>query len=230
MIVRRPHLPGGKKIPAFCASQRILLEAVARADPGAVVVSEEDSHSHTRTAQTVRFCDSLDGTRRYLAGSPDFAILLSACTDGTPVYSIAYFPATDILADADSTTLTIRRRAPAPERIGVHACYGDPPGLRAALDPDTAYLVDHYESTRALVDVALGDALAAVVTLCGHYAWDLAAPIHLINAAGGIVTDQDGQPIPLRSPHVHAEYVVLATMDRELHRNLLHALMTGGPR
>ncbi|NNH76041.1 hypothetical protein HLB23_40400 [Nocardia uniformis] len=209
------------------ASQRILTTALANTVRNAVVISEENQRSHTRTASTVWFIDPLDGTRQYLAGSSDFAILLSAWTHGVPALSIAYFPADNILAEAYADTLTVHRCGPPPDHPAVHSVYGDVPGLREALAPDTEYLADRYESTRVLADIALGHALGAVVEMCGHYAWDLAAPIHLITAAGAFVTDQDGEPLRLRGPHVSARHVV-AARDPGLHQTLLHALNSKG--
>jgi len=56
---------------------------------------------------------------------------------------------------------------------------------------------------------------------------DLAAPIGLITAAGAVVTDQDGLPLPVRGPHVTARHLV-AARDSTMHQTLLHALTSRG--
>ncbi|RMI28449.1 inositol monophosphatase family protein [Nocardia stercoris] len=207
---------------ADLASQAILLDGLRSVGHDEVVVTEEDVRTHTLSASTVWFVDPLDGTRQYLSGSRDFAVLVSGWSSGKPVYSVAGFPANGILAVADGTTVT-HIGPEAGGRPTVHAVYCDPPGLRGALGSGTEYLVDCYESTRVLVEVARRYARGAVVEMCGHRAWDIAAPIHLITAAGGCVTDEQGRTVSLTTPQVQARYLVAAT-DASTHRALLDAL------
>ncbi|MEY9948382.1 inositol monophosphatase [Kitasatospora sp. GAS1066B] len=211
---------------ADTASEQILLSAIRAADPGGRIITEEDPathHGHDGAA-TLWFIDPLDGTRQYLDGSPDFAILVSAWQHGAPVFSIAAFPAWDILALAHHDTLQLHPSVPAQRRPQpVHACYCDLPAVRECLPDGTAYLVDAFESTRALVDVARGSAAGAVVEMCGHRAWDIAAPCHLIGASGRTVTDETGKPICLDQPDVEARYLVAAATST-LHASLLTAL------
>ncbi|MEO7194984.1 MAG: inositol monophosphatase family protein [Pseudonocardiaceae bacterium] len=216
-------------------SERIITEVLARTVPGAEIVSEEDERSHDHCGRTLWFLDPLDGTRQYLDGSPDFAILLSAWTDGRPVFSVALFPAEGILAIAHGNRASFSSHGCAQlagpqlaESQPVHAVYCNPPRLRQALPAGTAYRVDTYESTRALVDVARGHAAGAVVLLCGHLAWDVAAPMHLVTAAGGLVSDEHSDAVLLTGTHVPARYLV-AARTATLHRLLVHAL-TAEPR
>ena len=204
-------------------SEEILVGALLRVVPDAVVISEEDEDSHHRAAETLWFVDPLDGTRQYLIGSSDFAILVSAWTDGNPCWSIMSFPVDGLMGIADGPAIHIVPNAsPLSQRL-VHAVYCDPPGLRDRLPAGIEYAIDHFESTRAMFDVASGQAAGAVVLMCGHQAWDVAAPIHLIAASGGIVTDEFGQPVRLRAPSVTARYLVAADQP-DLHALLLSAL------
>ncbi|WP_328485972.1 inositol monophosphatase family protein [Streptomyces zaomyceticus] len=210
---------------ADLASEALLTQAIRAATPGAHIAAEEDPASHHPAAPgtIVWFVDPLDGTRPYLNGSPDFAILLSAWHAGLPLLSIASFPADGILATAVNHTASFTPPAPPPARLPVHVCYCDPAALRRAVPSHLDHQVDAYESTRALVDVARGHAAATVALMCGHRTWDIAAPAHLITAAGGTVTDEHGKALRLTGCDVPARYLVAAT-TRTLHRRLLAAL------
>ncbi len=210
---------------ANLASEALLTQAIRAATPGAHIAAEEDPASHHPAAPgtIVWFVDPLDGTRPYLNGSPDFAILLSAWHTGMPLLSLTSFPAADILATAIHNTASFTPPTPPPQRLPVHVCYCDPPALRRAVPAHLDHQVDAYESTRALVDVARGHAAATVALMCGHRTWDIAAPAHLITAAGGTVTDEHGSPLHLTGCDVPARYLVAAT-TRTFHHRLLAAL------
>ncbi|MET9658139.1 inositol monophosphatase family protein [Streptomyces sp. NPDC006510] len=210
---------------ADLASEAILTAAIRTVAPGAHIAAEENPASHHCPGPDtmVWFLDPLDGTRLYLNGSADFAILLSAWHAGRALLSIASFPAAGIVAAARNGTVSFTPSGPPPARLPVHTCYCDPPGLPGVIPADLSHLVDAYESTRALVDVARGHAAGAVALMCGHRTWDIAAPAHLITTAGGTVTDEHGAPLHLTGCDVTARYLVAAT-TRTLHRRLLAAL------
>lgn len=207
------------------ASERILVAAVTAAIPEAVIVSEEDKSSHDKSADTLWFIDPLDGTRQYLAGSSDFAVLVSAWSRSEPIFSVAFFPAEGILVSVHERKICFGPHSEATpnDTLLIHTVYCESLDLRHHLPRNTKHLVDEYESTRVLIDIARAHAVGAIVLMCGHHAWDVAAPIHLIRASGGIVTDEHGQAVRLSGRGVPARYLV-AARDEENHRRLLTAL------
>jgi len=207
------------------ASEQLLTQAITRSFPGARLIAEEDQSTHARTNGTLWFLDPLDGTRQYLDGSPDFAILLSAWTNGRPQLSVAALPAEDILAIAHQDRARIQRPS-SPDQLAqppVHAVYCDPPGLREALPAGTDYRIDAYEAARVLIDLASGLAAAAVIEMCGQLAWDIAPLLHLVTATGGTITDETGREVRLVSTLVPARHLVAARTP-DLHRILLDSL------
>lgn len=205
-------------------SQDILISALQRTHPGALVVSEEDERSHRNAGDTLWFADPLDGTSQYLVGSPDFAILLSSWTGGRPDFSVIHYPAHGLTAVAVKTIVAFHASdTPPSDTASVHAVYCDPPGLRRSLPAGTDYLVDHAEAARILLDVARGHASGAVVRMCGQRAWDIAAPAHVLEAAGAVISDECGRHLSLDGAQVDARYLVSARTEA-LHANLLRTL------
>lgn len=220
------HKADGSVVTAAdLASEKILVEALHEAYPGSTVVTEEDETTHGLVDATVWLVDPLDGTSGYVTGSTDFAVLVSGWRGPEAIFSVAAFPAADVVAVARGPRL-VQFAEPvraSDRRPSVHAVYQDPPGLRDHLGPDVEYALNTYESTRLMVEVARGIIDVAVVWMCGHQSWDLAAPAHLVEAGGGIVTDERGNRLDLTRPAVTARYVV-ASRQRDVHRRVLRGL------
>ncbi|MFD6391183.1 inositol monophosphatase family protein [Nocardia sp. NPDC060259] len=208
---------------ADLASQTILVAAIASTQPGAVILAEEDTATQCRPGTNVWFVDPLDGTNLYLAGHSDFAVLVSGWVDDEPVLSVAAFPSESILAVADHEQATFTAPDSPPEQLAVHAVYCDLPNIREAIGGMHPYEIDRFESTRTLVDVARGHAAGAIVEMCGHATWDIAAPAHLISASRGVISDEFGNRIHPHGTTVDFGYLV-AARSPTLHKRLLHVL------
>ncbi|MEU3562833.1 inositol monophosphatase family protein [Kitasatospora sp. NPDC006786] len=207
-------------------AEQILVKAITSFDPTGLIVTEEnpDTHHPRSTSRALTwYIDPLDGTRQYLDGSTDFAVLVSAWRGSTPEFSVASFPAAGVLAVADRDQATFRPVPQPPDQRPVHACYFEPAGLRERLPAGTPLRVDAFESTRALTEVARGTAAGAVAEMCGHRAWDIAACCHLLTATGRHITDEHGHPVRFDGPDVTARYLVAAD-TRDLHSLLLTTL------
>ncbi len=190
-------------------SQALLVGAVHSLWPGAVVIAEEDGHHAGVGDDDVWFIDPLDGTRCYTEGSDDFAVLASRWRRGQPYFSAIQFPAVGITAVAKLSSVELRGVPPTHHTEDIRMTYCHLPELVQAV-PDKACAQDRFESTRTLLDVAAGVVQGAVIEMCGHRAWDLAAPVHLLMAAGRTVTDERGAALTFSSADVDAGYVVAA--------------------
>lgn len=212
------------------ASQETLLAAIDQhAPPPYMVVCEEEAQSLANAAcPTTWFIDPLDGTSSYVAGSTDFAILVSEWSVDRPTFSVVYYPALGELAVAVGERVkSVQPPANAARDTSqalavIQTCYLSAPALQQVIhDFGPATLCeDGAESTRALLNVATGGAAAALVLLCGHKSWDLAPLLHLVAASGGRVSDERGEPLRFSGPEVSGRYLVAAN-DVALHSALL---------
>ena len=217
---------------ADIASEEILLAAISMHAPRPHrLVSEERAPSLVADATpSTWFVDPLDGTRSYVIGSTDFAVLISEWAAGEARFSVVYYPALGELAVAAGhraawtpSNTPAATPAGAPRMGVVHACYIRSPALRRlATEAGAAYREEETESSRALLDVATGAASAAVVLLCGHKSWDLAPLLHLIIAAGAFVSDEAGYPVRMSGPDVSGRYII-AARNPSLHKRLMTA-------
>lgn len=217
---------------ADLASERELLDAIAlSSDERCRVWSEEglapSGHNATPRKGHTWYVDPLDGSRSYVAGSTDYAILVSQWMETSPAFSVVSYPAIGDIAVAVGRALEWRAGGPVSpsgtaERAAIiYNCYDSSDALRRLVDTYAGELRENdTESTRALFDVAVGRADAAVVLLCGHKAWDIAALLHVLMAGGASVSSERGQPVMMDDDKVDGQYVI-AARDPNMHRELL---------
>lgn len=154
--------------------------------------------------------DPIDGTLNYAAGSPMAAILLGLLHDGEPVAGLTWTPFTDTrytavaggpLVKNDVAQPPLTDTAPADCLMGVGTFDADSRGrfpgryriaVLERLSTVCSRLRMHGSTGIDLAYVADG-ILAGAVHFGGHV-WDHAAGVALVRAAGGTVTDLDGQP------------------------------------
>jgi 3'(2'), 5'-bisphosphate nucleotidase len=195
------------------AAEEILLRGIDRILPGAPVVAEEAvaRGSAPGPAEAFFLIDPLDGTREFLAGTPEFTVNVAVVLEGTPVLGLIYVPAAAVLyAGADGRAL---RATLAPGKA--YAASAAVP-IRARPRPDrlvAAVSRSHLDAAseaflaRLPVEgrIPLGSALKfcriaegtvdVYPRLAPVHEWDLAAGHALLVAAGGSVTRPDGGPL-----------------------------------
>ncbi|AOW92798.1 inositol monophosphatase [Rhodococcus sp. WMMA185] len=172
--------------------------------------------------------DPIDGTFNYSAGLPTAGILLALLDAGVPVLGLTWLPLVGrrYAAIADGPLLESGRPLPRLSRsslassiVGMGAfnidSHGRIPGsyrlkVLAQLSRVSSRIRIHGSIGVDLAFTAAGILGGAVVF--GHNAWDNAAGVALVRAAGGVVTDLAGDPWTIDSgsvlagaPGVHGE-------------------------
>lgn len=196
----------------------ILLEALARLEPGIPVVAEE-AVSEGRIPQidaTFFLVDPLDGTREFINQRGEFTVNVALIENGRPVLGLVFAPALSelyvtlgpgraglahISPDSRPATLdacgfrSITTRQPDPARLTAVAS-------RSHMTPDTEAFLARYRiaerrdsgSSLKFCAIARGDA-DVYPRLAPTMEWDIAAGHAVLTAAGGAVTAPDGQPL-----------------------------------
>ncbi len=173
--------------------------------PGHGLVGEEYGVA-TGAATTRWYIDPIDATHNYIRGIPVFATLLAVEHDGELQLGVISAPAMRERWYAWRGGGAWNRSVDGERRIivsGIDALedsqlvYGSGPDARASgLMPGFDALLDSVWRTRGFGDFwcyALVAEGAAEVTLeVGAHPWDLAAPLVLVEEAGGRVSDVDG--------------------------------------
>lgn len=210
------------------AAEQAMRQILASQRPDDSILGEEFG-THTGTSGLTWVLDPIDGTRGFVSGTPTWGVLIALCDANGPFYGIIDQPyiGERFEGGPDGATLTgpmgttaLQTRAPRllaeatvlttfPEvgtetdRAGFHTVAG-----QARL---TRYGMDCYGY--ALIAAGQVD----LVIEAGLQAYDIAAPIAVVHAAGGIVTDWRGGP-------VHEGGRALAAANRQIHAEALALL------
>jgi len=210
------------------ATERAMRDVLARMRPDDAIHGEEFG-MQAGTSGLTWVLDPIDGTRAFLSGAPTWGVLIAVANETGPIYGIIDQPYIGERFEGG---------------LG-HAALSGPQGLRdlqvignrpladailfttfpevgtEAEGAAFAEVARHVKLTRYGLDCYAYSMLAAgqidLVIEAGLAAYDIQAPIAVIEAAGGIVTDWQGGP-------VHSGGRVLAAGGREQHAAALSIL------
>ena len=177
--------------------------------------------------------DPVDGTRAFVCGAPSWGTLIALMDDSGPVYGMIDQPftgerfeggrdfAAQLTGRGASQSLAVRPHAGLAEATLLTTF----PEIRT---PDDALAFQRVARQVRLVRYGL-DCYAYALLAAGHVdlvieaglqCYDIAAPIAVITAAGGLVTDWQGRP-------AHDGGQVLAAASPALHAAAMAALAAG---
>lgn len=195
------------------AASELIVAGLEAAFPDDLVISEERVPAAGALAGAgarVWFVDPIDGTKDFIRGTEGFAVMIGLAIAGQPVLGVVYQP-------------TQHGTFWAAPGLGAWFARGDGPPRRLVVRPvaDVGAIrlvasASHRSATIDQVKTALGIAnehnigsvgikLALIALgerdlyvnptpLCK--AWDTCAPQAIIEAAGGLITDGHGAPLP----------------------------------
>ncbi|MBC8013128.1 MAG: 3'(2'),5'-bisphosphate nucleotidase CysQ [Methyloceanibacter sp.] len=208
----------GDKSPVTRAdrdSDAIILAALAQLAPDVRVVSEEACNGTIGPLPNRFFLvDPLDGTKEFIKKRSDFTVNIALIEDGRPRFGLVYAPARALLAVTIAQGKAVEAELP-PDASGadlsrldqkmLHARPANKKGLTALvshshLDPETeAFLAKLKIAERSGVGssvkflaIAKGEA-DVYPRFAPTMEWDTAAGQAVLEAAGGVVVDANGE-------------------------------------
>jgi histidinol phosphatase-like enzyme (inositol monophosphatase family) len=234
-LFRRPDLPVDNKglarfdpvTKADCAAEAAMRELISRHRPLDAILGEEMAATYGSSGLTW-ILDPIDGTRAFLSGSPTWGTLIAVADAAGPFLGLIDQPYIGerfvggpagawLSGPAGRTPLSVRPSRPLSEAVlfTTFPEIGTPEERRAF-----EAVAGAVRLTRYGLDCYAYALLAAgqidLVIEAGLAPYDIAAPLAVIEAAGGIVTSWDGGPaaaggrvLAAASPEVHREAMVL---------------------
>lgn len=211
-------------------SETRMREILARRRPEDGILGEEFAPV-SGTSGLTWVLDPIDGTRGYLSGTPTWGVLISVRDETGPIYGLIDQPyiqerfegglgRAEVNGPMGRRSLKTRAARPLAEAIlfTTFPEVGTPEeGAAFRRVAPKARLVRYGMDCYAYALIAAGQ--IDLVIEAGLQAYDVQAPIAVIEAAGGIVTDWQGRPCPQGGR-------VLAAANAEIHAEAL-ALLNG---
>ena len=186
-------------------SEAAMRAVLARLRPQDAILGEEQA-PHPGTSGLTWVIDPIDGTRGYLSGTPTWGVLISVADAEGPIYGLidqpyigerfeGGFGRAQLTGPMGSHPLRCRAPRPLDQAI----LFSTFPEVGTEADrlafrrvADRARLVRYGCDCYGYALVAAGQ--IDLVIEAGLQPYDVQAPIALIEAAGGIVTDWQGRP------------------------------------
>jgi len=201
------------------AAEAVILAALARLAPGVPVVAEEEAAAGRIPDVGARFflVDPLDGTKEFIRRGTDFTVNIGLIEDGAPTLGVVFAPARDTLyvGDVARGEAWLEARKPggtaAAPRVALKV---RPPGDRltavASKSHDTPETEAYLKARGVSERVSIGSSLKFCLVAAGEAdlyprpaptcEWDTAAGHAVLLAAGGVVYDLSGAPLPYGKP------------------------------
>ena len=212
------------------AAETAIRAVIGRRRPGDAILGEEFAPTGGTTGLTW-VIDPIDGTRAYLSGTPTWGVLIAVSDAGGPLFGIVDQPhigerfmggfgLAECIGPRGRSALRTRPARPLSEAFlftTFPEVGSETERLAFRRLADRARLTRYGMDCYAYALVAAGQ--IDLVVEAGLHPYDVHAPIALIEAAGGIVTDWTGGP-------AHGGGRVLAAANAAIHAEAL-ALLSG---
>lgn len=190
---------------ADMAAEALIRARLLAAYPYWPIVSEERAESHVVPVHgTFLIVDPLDGTRPFLAGKPDFCVLIGLIEKGVPIAGAIHAPVCgrSWWAGAHAFTTagrdfgTATRIAPSPPRARIAIVSRDEAGEKSRPLCASLGASEILAENSALKFARLADGEADLYPRNGRtMQWDIAAGDAVLRALGGGVFDLERRPL-----------------------------------
>ena len=199
------------------AAEQAIVETLAEAYPGHAILAEEGGGSSDKDSEYQWVIDPLDGTTNFLHGFPQYSISIALLYRGVVTQAVVYDPNRNDLftASKGGGAFVNNRRIRVGKRLYLRDALigtGFPYTDFAHLDTYLAIFRDLLQQTAGLRRPGSA-ALDLAYVAAGYYdgffelglhAWDIAAGVLLIQEAGGLVSDFDGNETYLHTGNIIA--------------------------
>ncbi len=209
-------------------AEEIIVRTIRQAFPEHDFLGEE-GHVPRQDAEHVWVIDPLDGTRNYTVGIPLFSVSIALTVRGRMALGVIYDPQRDetFTAQLGSGTYLngVRVQRPGRTRLDEAVVYAGFVPAQSLANPELSMpllvrLRPSIAAMRNLGSAALGLAYVA----CGRMdvafqdrlsPWDMCAGALLVQEAGGVATDFNGEPISLSSRSI------IVALNADFHKTVL---------
>ena len=189
------------------AADALISAGLRAAFPDILLVTEEQSATHSQTSDTFLIVDPLDGTKEFIHRRGDFTVNIALIENGIPTRGVVYAPAKDRMFFTQADGSSVEETGPFGDEIGtteaIRVADSDNDGLMVvASKSHRDQATDDYIAKYSVKDMtSAGSSLKFCLVATGEadlyprlgrtMEWDTAAGHALLNGAGGSVVRFD---------------------------------------
>jgi 3'(2'), 5'-bisphosphate nucleotidase len=205
------HKAGGEPVSlADIASSDLIVARLRQEFPDDAILSEELPDTPERlTTSRVWMIDPIDGTRDFVRGEPGYVVMIGLVVEGRPRIGAVVQPSTRTIWSG-AVGMGAWKETPAVKRTPIRVAASDPSRIR--LVSSKSHRTEYYERFAQALggqidEIRLGSVGLKVALIAEGsrdlYAypggqtkiWDSCAPEAILTAAGGRLTDSDGNEL-----------------------------------
>lgn len=214
------------------AAEDAMRALLAQHRPDDAILGEERGHK-SGTSGLTWVLDPIDGTRAFLSGAPTWGVLIGLVDANGPILGVIdqpyireRFKGAEGIAELSGPSGVSALKTRAPRPLGDAILFTTFPEVGTAAEAEAFHAVSRAcKLTRYGMDCYAYGLVAAgqidLVIEAGLQSYDVTAPIAVIQAAGGVVTDWQGRP-------AHEGGRILAAANAEIHAEAL-AILSKAP-
>jgi len=216
-------------------------QAITRHFPDDAILSEENGAIPENFSGRVWMIDPLNGTKSFIKGSDTFAVVIGLVENGVPVVGCVSLPAQKVTFVAEKGKGSYKEVAEKSARIlsssiseikESRLITREPGGEIRPMEQKICQLpflqILEQGSGAKLCLIASGEAEIHINTNSRASKWDIAALQLILEEAGGVVTDLDGNPINYTEAEISLKRSYVASANAELHSKILAELKNLG--
>lgn len=212
------------------ASEVAMRAILAERRPDDAILGEEQG-TKDGTSGLTWVLDPIDGTRGFVSGTPTWGVLIALCDADGPLYGIIDQPYIgERFEGGFGRSRVVGPLGELESRVSASASLAEATLFTTFPEVGTAQEQKAFEAVRDKVQLVrygcdcyayalLAAGQIDLVIEAGLQSYDIAAPVAVIQAAGGVITDWDGGP-------VHEGGRAIAASSRALHAEAM-ALVKG---
>ncbi|MBL8205133.1 MAG: 3'(2'),5'-bisphosphate nucleotidase CysQ [Blastocatellia bacterium] len=191
------------------AANKFIVAELRRQFPDDGILSEEATDDQLRLSKSrVWLVDPMDGTKQFIERIGEFAVMIGLAVNGQPELGVVFNPATNKMYYATTSLGAYLEEPLTTKRLHV-AAITDPAKMAAAMSrshnsPKVDLIKQRLGITKEIQSGSVGLKIGLLAEGQAHLyvhlgaktnQWDTCAPQAIIEAAGGAMTDRDGQPL-----------------------------------
>jgi 3'(2'), 5'-bisphosphate nucleotidase len=207
------------------AANKFIVTELSRSFPNDGILSEEATDDQARLHKSrVWFVDPMDGTKQFIERLDEFAVMIGLAVNGKPELGVVFNPATNKMYYATPSLGAYLEAPLTTKRLHV-AAITDSTKLVAAMSrshssPKVSLIKQRLGITQQIESGSVGLKIGLLAEGRAHVyvhlgaktnQWDTCAPQVIIEAAGGVMTDREGQPLQYNVADVRNLHGVVAS-------------------
>jgi 3'(2'), 5'-bisphosphate nucleotidase len=233
------HKSGGEPVTQADQEASVLIvDGLTREFAEDAILSEEVPDDGARLGKPrVWMIDPIDGTRDFIRGETGYVVMIGLCVRGRPALGVVAQPSSGLLWSG-ATGLGAWREQPDGTRVPVHtSTLARPPGVRIVVSKShRSPQIDAFRRALGVIDEANVGSVGLKVALVSQgdrdlylypgqqtKLWDTCGPEAILVAAGGRMSDLDGQPLVYTEAELANRKGVVAS-NGPLHDHVIHTL------